>query len=175
MARYSRIRSPTYPPSSTSKPTLRDFLKNSQSKLFERTPLWFYILAEAEKAGGNRLGEVGSFLVASTFVGVLLADPDSALSRGFDPGQSPLRMARQQPDRLDCKMDALCKRDGIELPVPLRIMHPFSSTGLAVTTAGFFFTQCRGRSLSVIAIGQPGSRATAGLAGRTASLGNTLC
>ena len=40
-------------------------------------------------------------------------------------------------------------------------MHPFSSTGLAVTTAGLFFMQCRGRSLSVIAIGQPGSRASA--------------
>ena len=76
----------------TSKPTLRDFLKTSQSRLFERTPLWFYILAEAEKGGGNKLGEVGSFLVASTFIGVLLADPDSALSRGFDPSQSPLRM-----------------------------------------------------------------------------------
>jgi Animal haem peroxidase len=76
-----------------SKPTLRDFLRNSQSKLHERTPLWFYLLAEAEDAGGNRLGEVGSWLVASTFVGVLLADPDSALSRGFTPEQSPLRMA----------------------------------------------------------------------------------
>ncbi len=76
-----------------SKPTLRDFLQNSQSRFFERTPLWFYILAEAEKGGGNKLGEVGSFLVASTFIGVLLADPDSALSRGFNPGQSPLRMA----------------------------------------------------------------------------------
>jgi hypothetical protein len=80
-----------------SKPQLRDFLKNSQSKLFERTPLWFYILAEAEKGGGNKLGEVGSFLVASTFVGVLLADPDSALSRGFDPTQSPLRMDDNSP------------------------------------------------------------------------------
>jgi hypothetical protein len=80
-----------------SKPQLRDFLKNSQSKLFERTPLWFYILAEAEAAGGNRLGEVGSFLVASTFVGVLLADPDSALSRSFDPSQSPLRMSDNSP------------------------------------------------------------------------------
>jgi hypothetical protein len=80
-----------------SKPQLRDFLKNSQSKLFERTPLWFYILAEAEAAGGNRLGEVGSFLVAATFVGVLLADPDSALSRSFDPIQSPLRMSDNTP------------------------------------------------------------------------------
>jgi hypothetical protein len=80
-----------------SKPQLRDFLTNSQSKFFERTPLWFYVLAEAEKAGGNRLGEVGSFLVASTFVGVLLADPDSALSRGSDPTQSPLRMDDNSP------------------------------------------------------------------------------
>jgi hypothetical protein len=80
-----------------SKPQLRDFLKNSQSKLSERTPLWFYILAEAESGGGNRLGEVGSFLVASTFIGVLLADPDSALSRGFHPDQSPLRMNDNTP------------------------------------------------------------------------------
>jgi hypothetical protein len=79
------------------KPELQDFLKTSQSRFFERTPLWFYLLAEAEQAGGNHLGEVGSFLVASTFVGVLLADPDSALSRGFEPGQSPLAMSDNSP------------------------------------------------------------------------------
>jgi hypothetical protein len=81
----------------SAKPTLRDFLKNSQSKLHERTPLWFYVLAEAESGGGNRLGEVGSFLVASTFIGVMLADPDSALSRDFHPDQSPLRMDDNTP------------------------------------------------------------------------------
>ncbi len=74
------------------KPGLRDFLKNSQSKFHQKTPLWFYCLAEAEQAGGDHLGEVGSWLVASTFVGVLLADPDSALSKGFEPSHSPLRM-----------------------------------------------------------------------------------
>lgn len=74
------------------KADLRDFLKGTLSKLHQRTPLWFYLLAEAEAAGGNRLGEVGSYLVASTFVGVLLSDPDSALSRGFTPTHSPLRM-----------------------------------------------------------------------------------
>ncbi|WP_246498476.1 peroxidase family protein [Microvirga soli] len=85
------------------KPSLREFLRNTQSKMHQRTPLWFYLLAEAEAGGGNRLGELGSWLVASTFIGVLLADPDSALSRGFAPSQSPLRM----PD--NSEIDSLAK------------------------------------------------------------------
>ncbi|WP_245372319.1 hypothetical protein [Rhizobium leguminosarum] len=79
------------------KPDLKNFLAGTTSRFHERTPLWFYILAEAEAAGGNRLGEVGSCLVASTFAGVLLADPDSALSRGFTPNQSPLKMPDNTP------------------------------------------------------------------------------
>jgi hypothetical protein len=79
------------------KPALKTFLTGSQSKFHQRTPLWFYILAEAEAAGGNRLGEVGSWLVAATFIGILLADPDSALSKGFNPAQSPLRMPDKSP------------------------------------------------------------------------------
>ncbi len=74
------------------KPELTAFLQNSTSRMFERTPLWFYILAEAEEAGGNRLGEVGSWIVASTFVATLLSDPNSALSVDFEPSHSPLRM-----------------------------------------------------------------------------------
>ena len=113
-----------------SKPKLRDFLKNSKSKLLERTPLWFYILAEAEKAGGNSLGEVGSFLVASTFVGVLLADPESGAVARFRSQPKSAADGRQQPDRLDCKMDAFCKRDGIKVRV---------APGLALTAAGLLF------------------------------------
>ncbi|MGO7733238.1 heme peroxidase [Rhizobium leguminosarum] len=79
------------------KPGLKDFLANSQSSLHTRTPLWFYVLAEAEAGGGNRLGELGSCLVALTFAGVLLSDPDSALSREFDPSQSPLQMPDGSP------------------------------------------------------------------------------
>ena len=86
-----------------SKPTLRDFLKNSNSKFFERTPLWFYILAEAEKAGGNSLGEVGSFLVASTFIGVLLADPEFGSSAWFRSHAKSAADERQHPDRLAAK------------------------------------------------------------------------
>lgn len=48
--------------------------------LLERTPLWFYVLAEAEvRAGGRTLGEVGSRLLAGTVVGLLRRDPTSYL------------------------------------------------------------------------------------------------
>ncbi|EFL87558.1 heme peroxidase family protein [Ahrensia sp. R2A130] len=79
------------------KPDVADFMRNSSAKLHERTPLWFYCLAEAEAGGGNQLGEVGSFLVASTFLGTLFADPDSALSTRFDPIDSPLKTPEGQP------------------------------------------------------------------------------
>ena len=71
---------------------LKDFLQGEGTALNDRTPLWFYCLAEAEGTPGGGLGEMGSWLVASTFIGVLLDDPESALSRNFTPDQSPLRM-----------------------------------------------------------------------------------
>ena len=79
------------------KPNLTGFLQGTQSRLFERTPLWFYVLAEAEAASGDHLGEVGSWIVASTFIAILLADPDSALSTDFDPTHSPLRLPDGSP------------------------------------------------------------------------------
>ena len=36
-----------------------------------KTPLWYYILKEAELNGGSRLGPVGSRIVAETFVGLI--------------------------------------------------------------------------------------------------------
>jgi len=45
------------------------------------TPLWFYILKEAEHRGdGNRLGPVGGRIVAEVLIGLLRADPASYLS-----------------------------------------------------------------------------------------------
>jgi hypothetical protein len=42
------------------------------SPLFKgKTPLWYYILKEAELNGGSRLGPVGSRIVAETLVGVI--------------------------------------------------------------------------------------------------------
>ena len=45
------------------------------------TPLWYYILAEAERiAGGLHLGPVGARLVTETLIGLLRADPTSYLN-----------------------------------------------------------------------------------------------
>lgn len=42
------------------------------------TPLWFYVLKEAEiKADGNHLGPLGSLLVADTLAGLIKHSPDS--------------------------------------------------------------------------------------------------
>jgi heme peroxidase len=54
-------------------------------ELLRDTPLWFYVLKEAEVGGGNRLGAVGSRIVAETVIGQLRADPGSYLRTGFDP------------------------------------------------------------------------------------------
>jgi hypothetical protein len=43
------------------------------------TPLWYYVLREAENGGGKTLGRVGARIVADSFLGVLKADPDALL------------------------------------------------------------------------------------------------
>jgi hypothetical protein len=54
----------------------------------ERTPLWYYVLKEAEvRAGGNSLGELGSRIVVETIVGQVRNDPDSYLAQS--PGWTP--------------------------------------------------------------------------------------
>ena len=47
----------------------------------DSTPLWYYILKEAEvRANGNSLGELGSRIVAETQIGIMRADPNSYLN-----------------------------------------------------------------------------------------------
>ena len=49
---------------------------------FERsTPLWYYILKEAELAGGATLAGVGARIVAEVFLGLLSTDRNSYLSQ----------------------------------------------------------------------------------------------
>ena len=52
------------------------------------TPLWFYILKEAEVLhDGNRLGPVGGRIVGEVLVGIIDGDPESF--RSVDPGWTP--------------------------------------------------------------------------------------
>ena len=51
------------------------------------TPLWYYVLKEAELGGGTRLGPLGSLLVGGVIVGLMLADPNAYLNAA--PGWRP--------------------------------------------------------------------------------------
>ncbi len=59
----------------------------------QQTPLWYYILKEAEvglKKGVNRLGAVGSHIIAETFVGLIRASEFSILpGDGGEPVWTP--------------------------------------------------------------------------------------
>jgi Animal haem peroxidase len=57
------------------------------------TPLWLYVLSEAEARGdGERLGPVGGRIVAEVLIGIIDADPQSY--RSLEPGWSPPLRAR---------------------------------------------------------------------------------
>lgn len=58
----------------------------------KKTPLWYYILKEAQvKSGGLRLGPVGARLVAEVFIGLVAGDTTSYLS---DPTWKPTLPAK---------------------------------------------------------------------------------
>lgn len=60
---------------------------------FERsTPLWYYILKEAEVTGGTRLAGVGARIVAEVFLGLLSLDRSSYLAHS--PGWRPTLPSR---------------------------------------------------------------------------------
>ena len=61
-----------------------------QGRFLQRTPLWYYVLKEAEvRANGNSLGELGSRLVCETIIGLLVNDRNSYLNQrgGWDPSE----------------------------------------------------------------------------------------
>ena len=58
------------------------------------TPLWYYVLREAEvRAGGERLGPVGGRIVAEVLIGLLDADGNSY--RSASPGWQPTLPSRE--------------------------------------------------------------------------------
>jgi len=68
------------------KPAIQAVLNAENGLLRDRTPLWYYILREAEvHSEGNRLGGLGSYLIAGTLISLLKADPDSYLNHHWSP------------------------------------------------------------------------------------------
>lgn len=69
------------------------------SQVFEKnTPLWYYVLAEADEIGkGKRLGPVGSRIVMETMVGLMMWDGHSFLRQ--DPLWEPLEAFRNPPTK----------------------------------------------------------------------------
>jgi hypothetical protein len=57
-----------------------------RANFLERTPLWYYILAEAADGGSDVLGPVGSTIVAEVLIGLVRWSEDSILS---EPGWKP--------------------------------------------------------------------------------------
>ena len=52
-----------------------------KAKIKLATPLWYYLLREAEVGGGESLGPVGGQIVAEVLVGLLQGDPLSYISQ----------------------------------------------------------------------------------------------
>jgi nucleoid-associated protein YgaU len=63
----------------------------------ERTPLWYYMLAEASHGGGERLGPVGSTIVAEVLIGLVVRSQDSILRT---PGWIP-SLPSTEPGRFE--------------------------------------------------------------------------
>ena len=73
-----------------------------ESGFNKRTPLWYYVLAEANgKPKGKHLGEVGSTLIAEVFVGLVLRSEDSILrTKKWKPTLGSKKGAFNLPDLL---------------------------------------------------------------------------
>ena len=59
----------------------------ARTRLARSTPLWYWILCEAQKTGGRRLGKLGRLIVGEVLVGLIETDPTSYVNR--DPGWEP--------------------------------------------------------------------------------------
>jgi LysM repeat protein len=60
---------------------ISDDQREKLEPFLRRTPLWYYILAEAKHHGGKRLGPVGGTLVAEVLIGLVRRSKDSILAQ----------------------------------------------------------------------------------------------
>lgn len=82
------------------------------SPLYGSTPLWYYILKEAEElAGGERLGPVGGRIVAEVLLGLLKGDKSSFFS--VSPGWVPDLEVNGNTPREEFSMVHLLKFAGV--------------------------------------------------------------
>ena len=90
-----------------------DLLESEDFLFLKKTPLWYYILKEAEvKAGGNTLGPMGSRIVAETIIGLIRADRNSYLNSAqpWEPSLGvllPPDQTHQEPRPIRTIMDML--------------------------------------------------------------------
>lgn len=76
------------------------------------TPLWYYILKEADlKAGGLHLGPVGGTIVAEVIIGLIMGDKQSYLAQDPDWRPSLPRRQPEQPGQLFSMVDLLTLAD----------------------------------------------------------------
>ena len=91
---------------------VNDALRAADAELLTRTPLWFYVLKEAEVQGnGNTLGEVGSRMVCETIIGQVIADPYGYLSG--PGGWSPAAGVRFDDGRVIATIGDLLRFAGV--------------------------------------------------------------
>jgi hypothetical protein len=67
---------------------LDDLPKRTRERLVEATPLWYYVLCEAESEGGDHLGPLGGRIVAEVILRLLGSDPGSYVhkkGKAFEP------------------------------------------------------------------------------------------
>ena len=82
-----------------------------KGNLLKRTPLWYYVLKEAEVLrGGHHLGPVGGMIVTETFARMLHDDPDSFIQI---PGWTPTLPATRSGLSNDFKFIDLLDKAGI--------------------------------------------------------------
>jgi hypothetical protein len=99
VARAMKIHSPLTPDEIASGP---DGAVARKHGLHLRTPLWYYILAEAAATSSGHLGPVGSTIVAEVLIGLIRGSKDSILRQThWKPtlGQTPDRFTL--PDLFD--------------------------------------------------------------------------